>query len=180
MSNLLLVFMFLLFTIPSIAYHEYLLALLFTIFGGVFGFVEFVSDYYTGDTVSQQIGKLLEEHNRKGLMLLLCMLGSWGCWILHFMFTGVIGLVFMLLMFLALFIPSMLYKTYFLSLTAMIFVLCLGFTDGVSLSMTGQSLIRHLHTLWVVKPFQGSVMLVGMVLGWICLLLHLGIKFVKK
>jgi hypothetical protein len=177
MSNLLLVGMFLNFTAPSVIFHDYLLACLFTIYGSVFGFIEFIANYYTGDTVSQQIWKLITTNRKQGLMLLMCMLGGWGCWVISLGFVGILNILFTLLMFLALFIPSMLYKEYFLSLASMVFVLCLGFTNSISLTITHQSLWFNLHSLWILHPIHGAIMLVCLVLGWICLLLHLGIKF---
>jgi len=83
MSNLLLVFMGLLFVVPSILYKEYFLALAFMIFGLVFGFVEFCAHYYTGKTVSQQMWALIIDHRWKGYIILGCMLLAWVCLLVH-------------------------------------------------------------------------------------------------
>ncbi len=83
MSNLLLVFMFLLFLIPSLIYKQYFLALAFVIFGIVFGLVEYAAHYYTGKTVSQEIWALIEEHSYKGYAIIGCMLLGWVCLLLH-------------------------------------------------------------------------------------------------
>ena len=83
MSNLLLVFMFLLFVIPAVIYKEYMLALSFIIYGLVFGFVEYLSHYYTGKTVSQQMWALIADHKYKGYIIIGCMLLGWVCLLLH-------------------------------------------------------------------------------------------------
>ena len=83
MSNLLLVAMFLFFTIPAIIYKQYFLALAFVIFGLVFGFVEYLADYYTGSTVSQHLWALIKEHSYKGYTIIGFMLLGWICLLLH-------------------------------------------------------------------------------------------------
>lgn len=83
MSNLLLVFMFLFFTVPSIIYKQYFLALAFMIFGLVFGFTEFLSHYVTGMTVSQQLWALIKEHSYKGYTIIGFMLLGWLCLLAH-------------------------------------------------------------------------------------------------
>lgn len=83
MSNLLLIFMFLLFTIPAIAYKMYFLALSFVVFGLVFGFMEFMAHYYTQHTISQQLWDLIVEHQARGVIILVCMLLGWICLLLH-------------------------------------------------------------------------------------------------
>ena len=83
MSNILLILMGVFFIVPPIIYKEYFLALAFIIFGLVFGFVEFLADYYTGDTVSQHLWKLIAEHQYKGMIILGGMLLGWIALLLH-------------------------------------------------------------------------------------------------
>lgn len=83
MSNLLLVFMFLFFTVPSIIYKQYFLTLSFIVYGVVFGLVEYAAHYYTGQTVSQHMWQLLVEHQRSGICILVCMLLGWICLLVH-------------------------------------------------------------------------------------------------
>lgn len=83
MSNLLLVAMFLFFTIPALIYKQFFLALTFLIFGIVFGLVEYAAHYYTGKTVSQQLWALIVEHGYKGYSIIGCMLLGWICLLLH-------------------------------------------------------------------------------------------------
>jgi hypothetical protein len=83
MSNLLLIAMFLFFTVPAVIYKEYFLALAFVIFGLVFGFMEFLSHFYTGMTVSQQVWALIMDHKWKGYIVLGGMLVGWICLLLH-------------------------------------------------------------------------------------------------
>ena len=83
MSNLLLIFMGLLFVIPALMYKEYFLALTFIIFGLVFGFVEYLAHYYTGHTVSQHLWDLMVAHKPKGVTILVCMLLGWICLLIH-------------------------------------------------------------------------------------------------
>lgn len=83
MSNILLILMFLFFTIPAVIYKQYFLALAFVIFGIVFGFVEYAAHYYTGHTVSQQLWDLIVAHQYKGVIILVGMLLGWICLLLH-------------------------------------------------------------------------------------------------
>jgi len=83
MSNILLVLMFLFFTVPALIYKMYFLALTFIIFGLVFGFVEFIAHFYTGHTVSQQLWDLIVAHQAKGVIILVGMLLGWICLLLH-------------------------------------------------------------------------------------------------
>ena len=87
-SNWLLVAMGLLFLIPPLIYKEYMLAFAFILFGLCFGFLEFLSDYYTGKTVSQHLWVLLVEHQWKGVIILSCMLAAFVCLILHLAGVG--------------------------------------------------------------------------------------------
>ena len=83
MSNLLLVAMFLFWIVPMLLFKEYMLGLAFIIFGLVFGFVEFLSHFYTGKTVSQQVWALITSCHWKGYLLLFCMLCGWLCLLAH-------------------------------------------------------------------------------------------------
>lgn len=75
--------MFLFFTVPAIIYKQYFLALAFVIFGLVFGLVEYMADYYTGNTVSQHLWLLIKEHGYKGYSIIGCMLLGWLCLLIH-------------------------------------------------------------------------------------------------
>jgi hypothetical protein len=83
MSSLLIVFMFILFVVPSVIYHEYFLTLTFIIFGLVFGFIEYMADYYTGNTVSQHMWQLMTTNKKEGWVILGCMLLGWICLLVH-------------------------------------------------------------------------------------------------
>lgn len=69
--------------IPAVIYKEFFLALAFIIFGVVFGFVEYLSHYYTGHTVSQHLWELMLDHKWKGYIILGGMLLGWICLLLH-------------------------------------------------------------------------------------------------
>ena len=83
MSTLLIVFMLIFFIVPSVIYHQYLLTLTFIVFGIVFGFIEFLADYYTGSTVSQHMWELMRTNNKEAYIVLGCMLLGWVCLLLH-------------------------------------------------------------------------------------------------
>lgn len=83
MSNILLVLMFLFFTVPAVIHKQYFLALAFVIFGLVFGMIEYTAHYYTGKTVSQQLWDLIAEHSAKGYTIIGCMLLGWICLLIH-------------------------------------------------------------------------------------------------
>ena len=83
MSNLLIVFMLILFIVPSVIYKEFFLTLTFIVFGIVFGFIEFLSDHYTGNTVSQHMWQLMSTNKREGWIILGCMALGWVCLLLH-------------------------------------------------------------------------------------------------
>jgi hypothetical protein len=87
-SNWLLVAMGMLFFIPTIIYKEYFLAFAFLLYGLCFGFLEFVSAYYTKHTISQHLWELLVAHQWKGAVILVCMLLAWICLILHLAGVG--------------------------------------------------------------------------------------------
>jgi hypothetical protein len=71
------------FIIPSVIYKEYFLTLTFIVFGLVFGFMEYMSDYYTGHTVSQHLWDLMLEHKYKGIIIIVGMALGWACLLLH-------------------------------------------------------------------------------------------------
>ena len=87
-NNWLLVAMGLLFLVPPIIYKEYMLAFAFILFGLCFGLLEFIADYYTQHTISQQLWDLIVEHQAKGVIILVCMLLAWICLILHLAGVG--------------------------------------------------------------------------------------------
>lgn len=179
MSNLLLVAMFLFLTVPPFCFGQTFLSLAFCIYGGVFGFEEFLSDKYTGMTVSQQIWQLILAKSKKGYKLLGFMLLGCISWLLHFYFRGLISNTLMVFSFLFLAVPSILYKQYFLTLASTIFVLTIGFTDSFSLQQTGITTGEHLRLLVANHPFKGSLVIMSLLAGWSCLLLHLGVRFKK-
>lgn len=83
MSNWLLVFMFILFVTPAIIFKQYFLALTFIVFGLVFGFIEFLSNWAIGDTVSQSLWRLMETHKYQAIIVIGCMLAGWICLLIH-------------------------------------------------------------------------------------------------
>lgn len=83
MSNWLLVAMFIFFVTPAIIYKQYFLALTFIVFGLVFGFIEFLSNWATGNTVSQSLWLLMSEHKYKAIIVLTGMLVGWICLLIH-------------------------------------------------------------------------------------------------
>jgi hypothetical protein len=180
MSNILLVLMFLFFTVPSYFLKQVFLSLAFCIYGSVFGFEEFLANNYTGMTVSQQVWQLIISKSNQGYKLLGFMLAGAICWVLHFYFQGAISIGLLISSFLFLAIPSMVYKQYFLTLASMIFILSVGFTDAISLQYTHLTVGDHLRELVFNHPIKGILELLSLLAGWVCLLLHLGIKFKKK
>lgn len=84
MSNLLLVLMFSFWMIPSLIYQQYFLTLGFIIYGLVFGFVEFLSDYALDFTVSQQLTGLGVDHPEKMKTVIGFLILGWLCLMLHF------------------------------------------------------------------------------------------------
>ena len=83
MSNILLILMGVFLLVPSLIYKEYMLALAFIVFGLVFGFIEYISVYYTGHTVSQHMWDLMATNKKEGMIILGCMLLGWVCLITH-------------------------------------------------------------------------------------------------
>lgn len=83
MSNILLIMMFIFFTIPSIIYKQLFLTLTFCIFGLVFGLVEFAAHYYTGHTVTSHMLSLMKTNSHEGWTIIICMLLGWICLLLH-------------------------------------------------------------------------------------------------
>lgn len=84
MGNLILILMFLFFVVPAIIFKQYFLALTFIVFGLVFGFIEFLSDFYIGNTVSQEIWKLGGQNPVKVVILITCLELAWQCLMIHF------------------------------------------------------------------------------------------------
>jgi hypothetical protein len=83
MSNLLLIFMGILLLVPALIYKQFMLSLTFIIFGLVFGFIEYLSHYYTGHTVTQHFMDLMATNKKEGMLILGCMLLGWTCLLLH-------------------------------------------------------------------------------------------------
>ena len=84
MSNIPLILMGLLFLIPAIIFKQYFLALTFLVFGLVFGFIEFLADFYTGKTVSQHIWAMGTDNHIRAVILITCLLLAWICLMAHF------------------------------------------------------------------------------------------------
>jgi hypothetical protein len=82
-------------------------------------------------------------------------------------------------MFLFFTIPAIIYKQYFLTLTFIIFGLVFGFIEYAAHYYIGKTISQQIWTLIVEHQYKGMIILGGMLLGWICLLLHLGIRFKK-
>jgi len=80
-------------------------------------------------------------------------------------------------MFLLFVIPSTIYKMYFLALAFVIFGLVFGFMEFLAHFYTQHTISQQLWDLIVDHQIKGVIILVCMLLGWICLLLHLGIRF---
>jgi len=83
----------------------------------------------------------------------------------------------LILMFLLFVIPSTIYKMYFLALAFVIFGLVFGFMEFLAHFYTQHTISQQLWDLIVDHQIKGVIILVCMLLGWICLLLHLGIRF---
>lgn len=76
-------------------------------------------------------------------------------------------------------IPSVIYKQYFLALAFVIFGLVFGFMEYAADYYTGKTVSQQIWALIVEHQYKGVIVLVGMLLGWICLLMHLGMRFKK-
>jgi len=179
LSNLLIVAMFLGFTALPFVYGLYYLVLAFCVYGVCFGFEEFLANHYTGNTVSQHIWILNDSKANQGQKLLYSMLIGWICFVLHFVFTDILAKIFFCLFFLGLLIPSIIYKQYFLTIAAAFFALSIGFSDAVALQSIGLTVQASTHKFLLLHPFKGILVLLSMIFGWLCLLIHLGIKFKK-
>lgn len=179
MSNLLLVLMFLLYTVPPFLCGQSFLSLAFIIYGSIFGFEEFMSTFYTGSTVSQQVWQLIVSKNTRGYKLLGFMLCGAICWLIHFYFSGVLSPILLIMSFLFVSIPSIIYKQFFLTFAFIIFVLTVGFTDSISLQMTSMTIGDHLRYLVSQHIIKGIIVVLSLIGGWGCLLAHLGMRFKK-
>lgn len=85
----------------------------------------------------------------------------------------------LILMFLFFVVPAIIYKEYFLALTFVIFGIVFGLVEFSAHYYTGKTVSQQIWALIVDHKYKGIIILVSMLLGWICLLLHLGIKFKK-
>jgi hypothetical protein len=85
--------------------------------------------------------------------------------------------ILLVLMFLLFVIPATIYKMYFLSLTFVVFGLVFGFIEFIAHFYTGHTVSQQLWDLIVEHQAKGVIILVAMLLGWVCLLLHLGMRF---
>lgn len=83
MSNWLLVAMFIFFVTPATIFKQYFLVLTFILFGIVFGFIEFLSNWAIGSTVSQSLWQLMEQDRYKAIIVLIGMLAGWLCLLVH-------------------------------------------------------------------------------------------------
>jgi hypothetical protein len=69
--------------VPAIIYKQYFLALAFIIFGLVFGFMEFLANYYTGKTVSQHLWILQDVKAYKAYIVVAGMYLGWMFLLTH-------------------------------------------------------------------------------------------------
>jgi len=76
-------------------------------------------------------------------------------------------------------IPPVIYKMYFLALAFMIFGIVFGFVEFLAHFYTNHTISQQLWDLIVEHKYKGYIIIGCMLLAWICLLLHLGIRFKK-
>jgi len=82
-------------------------------------------------------------------------------------------------MFILFIVPSIIYKEFFLTLTFIVFGLVFGFIEFLADHYTGMTVSQHLWEMLKTNKKEVWIILGCMLLGWICLLLHLGIRFKK-
>lgn len=87
--------------------------------------------------------------------------------------------ILLVLMGLFFIVPSVIYKEYFLALAFVVFGLVFGMVEFISHYYTQHTVSQHMWDLIKEHQYKGVIILVGMLLGWICLLLHLSIRFKK-
>ena len=76
-------------------------------------------------------------------------------------------------------VPSVIYKEFFLTLTFIVFGLVFGFIEHLADYYTGSTVSQHMWALIKEHPYKGYTIIGFMLLGWLCLLAHLGIRFKK-
>mgnify|MGYP007100119591 CR=1 FL=1 len=76
-------------------------------------------------------------------------------------------------------IPAIIYKQYFLALAFLIFGIVFGLVEFCAHYYTGRTVSQQMWDLIKVHNWKGYTIIGFMLLGWICLLLHLGLRFKK-
>ena len=89
LNNWFLVFMGICYLVPPIVFQRYFLALAFIIYGLVFGFTEFCAAFYSGQTISQQMFQLVQDHKTwEGIIICSGMILATVFLVLHLMGVG--------------------------------------------------------------------------------------------
>lgn len=174
-GNLLLVLMFLFFTGPIAAFGQFLLTMVYCVYGALFGLEEFLAKKFTGKTVSQHIRALVASNPKKGYKLLGFMLLGWICWLFSLCFVGIFSHILFILYWLFLTIPSILDKEYFLTLAGCTFAIVITILDAFSFHHNGSTVFTNMYLLLSSHPLKAHIALWSQLLGWLCLLAHLGL-----
>jgi hypothetical protein len=74
-------------------------------------------------------------------------------------------------------VPTIIYKQLFLTLTFCFFGLVFGLVEYAAYYYTGSTVTSHMLAFMRTNSKEGLIILICMGLGWLCLLLHLGISF---
>jgi hypothetical protein len=85
--------------------------------------------------------------------------------------------ILLVLMGLFFIVPSVIYKQYFLALAFIIFGVVFGLMEYSAHYYTGSTVSQMMWALIKEHGYKGYTIIGCMLLGWICLLLHLAIKF---
>lgn len=178
-SNLLLVFMFTGFTITNTLTGQLWLALAFCIYGVLFGLEEFLADKLTGKTVSQHIQYQIKTEPHKGFAVIGCMLLAWLCWLWHFSFTEIMSNVIFSLFFVILLGVGIGLKQYLLAIAGLIFTSVIIFVDHLAMKHSGVTILSQMQALKEVHPLFEKINMISMLVGWLCLLVHLSVRFKK-
>jgi hypothetical protein len=76
-------------------------------------------------------------------------------------------------------VPPVIYKMYFLALAFMIFGLVFGFVEYMAHYYTDHTISMQMWDLIKEHGYKGYIIIGCMLAAWVCLLLHLAIKFKK-
>lgn len=85
--------------------------------------------------------------------------------------------ILLILMGLFFIIPSAIYKEWWMVMTFVLFGLVFTLEEYVAHYYTGMTVSQHIWDLILRHPHKGYTIIGFMLLGWICLLLHLGMRF---